>query len=66
MHGSVRDRCNLPRHRPHNDIDPQAWLDGPPRYWQIAFAAKLQYFWTMQLPPAAFNLLHNVAAISAD
>jgi len=26
----------------------------------------LQYFWTMQLPPAAFNPLHNVAAISAD
>ena len=25
-----------------------------------------QFLWTMQLPPAAFNLLHNPAASSAD
>ena len=28
--------------------------------------ADRQFFWMMQLPPAAFNPLHNFAAFSAD
>jgi hypothetical protein len=27
---------------------------------------KRQFFWMMQSPPAAFNLLHIFAAVSAD
>jgi hypothetical protein len=40
------------------------------RIWQIRRATPSrrtsQFFWMMQLPPAAFSLLHNLVASSAD